>query len=160
MESPLIEIRHTKEEYFVNPIYSSVNDRIVDRVYSFTRGGGGMSSVMEYNGYHAKVEFDNQDKIFVGTVMGLNDTLAFHGKSVNELEVSFRNCIEDYLDLCREIGKQPEKEFKGAFNIRISPDSYREAAMDAAIDGITLNQFVAEAIDEKIKRKREMAVNY
>ena len=119
-----------------------------------------MSSIMEYNGYHAKVEFDDQDKIFVGTVMGLNDTLAFHGKSVSELEVSFQNCIEDYLDLCKEIGKQPEKEFKGIFNVRISPDSHREAAMDAAIDGITLNQFVAEAIEEKIERKRTMVANH
>ena len=113
-----------------------------------------MSSVMEYNGYHAKVEFDSQDEIFVGKVLGLNDTLVFHGKSVEELEQSFRNCIEDYLDLCKEIGKTPEKEFKGVFNIRISPDSHREAAMDAAIDGITLNQFVTEAIDKKIANRR------
>ena len=118
-----------------------------------------MSSVMEYNGYHAKIEFDNQDNIFVGTVMGLNDRLAFHGRSINELEVSFQNCIEDYLDLCKEIRKQPEKEFKGIFNVRISPDSHREAVMEAAIDGVTLNQFVAEAIDAKIERKRLKVVN-
>lgn len=113
-----------------------------------------MSSVMEYNGYHAKVEFDDQDNILVGTVLGLSDTLAFHGRSIDELKDSFRNCIEDYIDLCKEIGKQPEKEFKGVFNVRISPDSHREAAMDAALDGITMNQFVAEAIDEKIERRR------
>ena len=68
---------------------------------------------MEYNGYHAKIEFDNQDNIFVGTVMGLNDTLAFHGKSLAEREQSFQNCIEDYLDLCKEIGKKPEKNLRG-----------------------------------------------
>ena len=113
-----------------------------------------MSSAMEYNGYHAKVEYDDQDNIFVGTVIGLTDMLAFHGQSVSELQVSFQNCIENYLDMCKETGKQPEKEFKGIFNIRISPDSHREAAMDAAIDGITLNQFVADAIDEKIARRR------
>ena len=43
------------------------------------------------------------------------------------------------------------------FNIRISPDSHREAVIDAAIEGITLNQFVAEAIDEKIARGRALA---
>ena len=36
VESSLIEIRHNKEEYFVHPIYSSIDNRIVDRVYSFT----------------------------------------------------------------------------------------------------------------------------
>lgn len=113
-----------------------------------------MSSVMEYNGYHAKVEYDDKDNIFVGTVLGLNDTLAFHGKSVDELRNSFKNCIEDYIDLCKEIGKQPEKEFRGVFNIRISPESHREAAIEAAKDGVTMNQFVADSIDERLARRR------
>ncbi len=117
-----------------------------------------MSSIMEYNGYHAKVEYDGQDNIFVGTVIGLNDMLGFHGSSVDELKDSFQNCIENYLQWCEETGKKPEKEFKGVFNVRISPDSHREAAMEAAIDGITMNQFVADAIEEKIARRKALAV--
>lgn len=109
---------------------------------------------MEYKGYHAEIEFDSYDRIFVGSVVGLNDTLAFHGVTVDELEESFKNCIDDYIDLCGEIGKKPDEEFRGVFNIEISPSAHREAALDAEIDGITLNQFVAEAIDEKIERKR------
>ena len=117
-----------------------------------------MSSIMEYNGYHAKVEFDDQDSIFVGTVLGLNDTLAFHGKSVDELRASFKKCIEEYIDLCKEIGKKPEKEFRGIFNIRISPESHREAAIEAAKDGVTMNQFVADAINERLARRRAALV--
>lgn len=56
-----------------------------------------MASVMEYNGYHAKVEYDDKDNIFIGMVIGLNDMLGFHGASVDELRVSFRNCIDNYL---------------------------------------------------------------
>ena len=117
-----------------------------------------MSSIMEYNGYHAKVEFDDKDNIFVGTVIGLNDMLGFHGKSVDELAASFRDCIENYLSWCMESGKKPEKEFRGVFNVRIVPESHREAAIEAAKDGITLNQFVADAIDEKLARKRAVMV--
>ena len=117
-----------------------------------------MSSVMEYNGYHAIVEFDSHDNIFVGTVIGLNDMLGFHGASVDELKTSFRSCIENYLTWCKETGKEPEKEFKGLFNVRIKPDAHREAAMFAAIDGITMNQYVSDAIDEKNGRRRAMIV--
>ena len=117
-----------------------------------------MSSVMEYNGYHAKVEFAEQDNIFVGTVLGLNDTLAFHGQFVDELKESFRNCIEDYLDLCNEIGKQPEKEFRGVFNVRILPESHHQAAIEAAKDGVTMNQFVADSIDERLARRKAATV--
>lgn len=117
-----------------------------------------MSSVMEYNGYHARIEYDSQDNIFVGTVLGLNDVLGFHGSSVEELMLAFKDCIDNYLEWCKVAGKEPEREFRGMFNVRISPDSHREAAMEAAIDGITMNQFVSEAIEEKIARKKAMLV--
>lgn len=73
-----------------------------------------MSSMMEYNGYHAKIEYDGRDNIFIGTVIGLNDMLGFHGTSVDELMISFRNCIDNYLGWCAEAGKNPEKEIKMA----------------------------------------------
>ena len=34
--SPMLEIEYKKDEYYVNPIYRSDDNRIVDRVYSFT----------------------------------------------------------------------------------------------------------------------------
>lgn len=117
-----------------------------------------MSAVMEYKGYHAKVEYDDDDNIFVGTVIGLNDILCFHGTSVDELTTAFQNCIENYLQWCKESGKQPEKEFKGLFNVRIKPDSHRLAALEAAREGITMNQFVSEAIEEKLERRRTAIV--
>lgn len=36
VENPVVEIYHTKTEYSVSPVYSSVDNRIVERVYSFT----------------------------------------------------------------------------------------------------------------------------
>ncbi|MBQ7587122.1 MAG: type II toxin-antitoxin system HicB family antitoxin [Lachnospiraceae bacterium] len=115
-----------------------------------------MNNNMEYKGYHAIVEYDGQDKILVGTVIGLNDMLGFHGTSIEELTASFRNCIDNYLDWCKEAGKSPEKEFKGSFNVRTTPESHREAAMYAALDGITMNQYVSEAIQEKNERRKAM----
>ena len=70
-----------------------------------------MNSLLEYKGYHAQVEYDDDDKIFVGDVIGIHDFLAFHGRTMEELEVNFQNGIDDYLDLCVEIGKEPDKEF-------------------------------------------------
>ena len=63
---------------------------------------------MEYKGYHADVKYSDEDKLFIGEVIGLNDTLAFHGSSVSELEAMFRQSVDNYLDMCREFGKKPE----------------------------------------------------
>ena len=91
-----------------------------------------MSKMMEYHGYHAQIEYDAEDEIFVGKVFGLADSLNFHGTSVSELEDMFHQSIDNYLQMCAETGKAPEKEFKGSFNIRISPELHKEISLQAA----------------------------
>lgn len=105
-----------------------------------------MSKMMEYKGYHAQIEYDNEDEIFVGKVFGITDSLNFHGTSVSELEEMFHQSIDNYLEMCAAAGKTPDKEFKGSFNVRISPELHRGIALRAAEEGITLNQFVLNAL--------------
>lgn len=107
---------------------------------------------MECEGYHAKIEFDQDDKIFVGRVIGIKDSVNFHGRSVDELTAEFRNSICNYLDYCKQAGKEPEKEFKGSFNVRIKPEQHKKVALYAADEGITINQFVSRAIDDELAR--------
>ena len=109
-----------------------------------------ISSLMEYNGYHAKIEFDQEDQIFVGHVLGINDSINFHGESVTELMVEFRKSVNHYVDYCIQIGKEPEREFKGSFNVRIKPEQHKKVALHAANEGITINQFVSRAIDDEL----------
>lgn len=106
------------------------------------------NSMLEYKGYHASVEFDAEDNIFVGEVFGITDSLNFHGESVDELKEMFAQCIDNYLEICEQIGKQPDKEFKGTFNVRITPELHKRAALEAEKQKITLNQFVSNAINQ------------
>ena len=102
---------------------------------------------MEYKGYHAQIEFDAEDGIFVGKVYGITDSLNFHGTSVSELEEMFHQSIDNYLAMCAEYNKIPDKEFKGSFNVRISPELHREISLQAAQEGMSLNQFVLKALE-------------
>ena len=105
--------------------------------------------MMEYKGYHASIKYSEEDKLFVGEVFGINDTLAFHGSSVQELESMFHQSIDNYLETCREFGKSPEKEYKGQFNIRIPSALHRSAALCAHERNISLNEFVTQAIQDE-----------
>ena len=109
-----------------------------------------MNSMLEYNGYHATVVYDAEDELFVGEVFGISDPLNFHGSSVDELKQMFANCIDNYLDLCKKLGKEPQKEFKGSFNVRIPSELHRQIAMQAAQQKITLNQYVVNALNKSI----------
>ncbi|MBQ6663378.1 MAG: type II toxin-antitoxin system HicB family antitoxin [Firmicutes bacterium] len=115
-------------------------------------------ALMEYNGYHAQIEFDSEDQIFVGSVIGINDSLSFHGSSVDELKKNFKQSVDNYLVLCEKVGKSPEKEYRGNINIRLTPSLHKSAALYSAEDHISINQFIVEAVQEKC-RAREQQTN-
>ena len=49
-----------------------------------------MKNVMTYKGYAARIEFDQRDNIFVGKVVGIADSITFHGETVKELKDDFQ----------------------------------------------------------------------
>ena len=55
---------------------------------------------MNFQGYTARVEYDERDDIFVGRVLGLRSIISFHGKTVAELRREFVAAIKDYLVDC------------------------------------------------------------
>ncbi len=109
-----------------------------------------MKKVMEYQGYRATIEYDGDDDIFVGSVIGIADSLVFHGNSVDELRNMFHQSVDNYLIHCKEIGKEPEKEYKGTFNVRVTPELHRRIAIGAAEEKMTLNQFVIKALEQAV----------
>ena len=54
--------------------------------------------MMEYKGYFAKVEFDDDDNIFHGEVINLRDVITFEGETVTELKKAFHDSVDDYLE--------------------------------------------------------------
>lgn len=119
-----------------------------------------MSNLLEYRGYHGSIEFSSEDNMMIGTVIGVRDFLGFHGSSIQEVTQSFHDCIDGYLEMCASVGKSPDKEYKGSFNVRISPSLHRDADIAAKKAGMTLNQFVAQAIEEKTNSDNGRSQSY
>lgn len=109
-----------------------------------------MNSLMEYKGYHAVVELDVGEELFIGTVIGINDSLSFHGKDFKELKKMFKQSIDNYLEVCEKFGKEPEKEYKGSFNIRIDPALHKQLDIEAHKEKISLNAYVEKALRESL----------
>jgi predicted HicB family RNase H-like nuclease len=57
---------------------------------------------------------------------------------------------------CKELGKEPNKPYKGTFNIRISPDLHKEAAFFAASRNISLNDFIKTAIRYALSHRDDL----
>ena len=95
-----------------------------------------------------------QMNVFFGKIIGTSDLVTFEGDSVDSLKNTFIEAVNDYMSLCRETGKKPQKSYKGSFNIRISPDLHKEAVVIACKQGISLNSFVERAISDEINSQR------
>lgn len=114
-----------------------------------------MKNVMEYKGYMGVVEFSSDDGVFFGKLLGINDLITFEGETVRELEKGFREAVDDYLKTCSDLGKDPERAYKGSFNVRIDPDIHRKATFKAEALHISLNELVERAITKEVENLGE-----
>lgn len=109
-----------------------------------------MKNTMSYVGYLARVEYDPRDEIFVGKVLGIADSITFHGATVQDLTDDFHSAINHYLADCKSTGRQPEKPASGKLLLRIAPEVHAAAAIAAQASGKSLNQWAAEALERAI----------
>jgi predicted HicB family RNase H-like nuclease len=92
------------------------------------------------------VSYDDEDGIFVGQIEGIRDGVTFHGGSVEELKAAFEEAVDDYIETCARIGKEPQRAYSGQVMFRIDPEIHRRAALAAELAGKSLNQFAEDAL--------------
>jgi predicted HicB family RNase H-like nuclease len=109
-----------------------------------------MKDSVMYKDFIGSVHYSTDDELFFGRIEGIDDSISFEGSSVEELKCSFHEAVEDYIELCAINGKEPQKAYKGSFNVRISPQLHKKAVQEARIRGISLNQFIEKVIEEKV----------
>jgi predicted HicB family RNase H-like nuclease len=107
-----------------------------------------MSNILTHKGYSARVEFDDDDGIFFGQVAGLRDGVGFHADSVAGLRAAFIEAVDDYLDTCARVGKDPNKPYSGQVMFRINPETHRRATLAAELAGKSLNQWAEDVLGQ------------
>ena len=116
-----------------------------------------MSNMLNYKGYNGTVEYDAEDDLLIGHIVGINDSINYHGSSVEEIRSSFIDAVENYLSLCEEIGKTPEKEYSGRFTIRVNPDCHKEIARIAQAKKISIGKVIEDAMAAYNQGRRAIA---
>ncbi|MEX6508081.1 type II toxin-antitoxin system HicB family antitoxin [Jiella sp. M17.18] len=105
-------------------------------------------SMLTYRGYTAKVDVDVDDDILVGRILGINDVIGFHADDPKSIRAAFQEAVDDYLDTCAKVGKEPDKAYSGKMLFRVDPALHRSAAIAAAAADQSLNEW-GEAVLRK-----------
>ena len=105
-------------------------------------------SWLQYKGYLGSVEPRLDDNVLYGKLAFIQDLVTYEAETLAGLKAAFEASVDDYLTFCTSAKKTPNKPLKGSFNVRVGPELHRAAVMAAG--QMSLNTFVAQAIEEKI----------
>ena len=105
---------------------------------------------LNYKNYVGSVEFSEEDSCFHGKIIGIKSLITFEGDCVKSITDDFHSAVDEYLEFCEKKGIEPEKPFKGSFNVRIDAALHRKLALTASIQGVSLNTLVEDAIRQSL----------
>lgn len=111
-----------------------------------------MMNMMEINGYKAIIQYDPEIEMFRGEFIGINGGADFYAKDIATLREEGETSLKVFLEMCKEDGVEPRKEYSGRFNLRITPNIHAKLVERAASEGRSLNQWVATVLEEAVDK--------
>lgn len=118
-----------------------------------------MKDLMKYKDYFGSVHYNDDDRIFHGRVEFIRALVSYEGTDVESLRRAFEEAVNDYLELCHKQKTEPEKPFKGSFNVRVGPRLHQEIALNALNEGMSLNQYIMWILEKEIREGQESSRN-
>jgi len=109
-----------------------------------------MLNTMELNGYRATIQYDPEIEMFRGEFVGLNGGADFYAKDIDGLRKEGEISLRVFLEMCKEDGVEPRREYSGKFNLRVPPPLHADLAIEAAARNKSLNQLILEKLTENL----------
>lgn len=119
-----------------------------------------MNNLLKYKGYYGSMEISLEDKVLHGKIECINDLVTYEAQNVDALQSAFEVAVDDYLETCAEIGKEPDRTMSGTFNVRIGEILHKKAYLKSCSLGVTLNEFVRLSVSEKLDDKKEVHIHF
>ena len=109
--------------------------------------------ILKYKDYEGTAELDIARGICRGKILFIDDLVTYESKFPGKLQKEFKAAVDDYLETCAAVGKEPQRPLRGLFNVRVAPGLHRAATLRAVSDGVSLNEIVARALDAFVNVK-------
>lgn len=106
-----------------------------------------------YKGYAGSIEFNDEDMVFHGRILGIRDIVTFEAQSAEELVKAFHDSVDDYLAFCKERGTEPQRPYSGKMALRTTPEIHALLSKAAASDGKSINQWVSDMLAEAARNR-------
>lgn len=61
---------------------------------------------MSYKGYKAKVNFSEEDGLYVGEIINIPDIVSFHGENLKEIRKFYEEAVDSYLEVLKKMWEE------------------------------------------------------
>ncbi len=109
-------------------------------------------NMINVDGFNAIVTFDSDSNMLHGEFIGLNGGADFFATNTEDLHKEAKISLSTFLDVCKEQGIEPVKNYSGKFNTRIAPKLHEKLFIAATSQGKSINEVVNEAIEREVER--------
>ena len=103
--------------------------------------------ILKHKDYEGTAELDMDRRICRGKLLFIDDLVTYEATSPTELQKEFEAAVDDYIDTCASLGRDPQKPLRGQFNVRIPPALHKAAVLRALADNVSLNDVAVRAFD-------------
>jgi len=103
--------------------------------------------ILKYKEYEGTAELDMSRGVCRGKILFINDLVTYEAATPTQLQSEFEAAVNDYLQTCASLGREPQKPLKGMFNVRMPPALHKAAALRATQENASLNDVVVRAVD-------------
>ncbi len=103
--------------------------------------------ILKYKDYEGTAELDMARRVCRGKILFIDDLVTYEAASPAELQTEFEAAVDDYIDTCATLGREPQKPLRGQFNVRIPPALHKAAALRALAENVSLNDVAVRALD-------------
>ena len=106
------------------------------------------NNLLDIEGHKAVVAYDPDLEMFRGEFIALSGGADFYAADVAGLKAEGQISLRVYLEVCKERGIEPYRDFSGKLNLRLDPKVHEAAAAAAAAEKLSLNEWISEKVRE------------
>jgi len=107
-----------------------------------------MNNMLHHRGYYGSIEASQDDNCLYGKLQFIRALVSYEGATVAELTRAFRDAVDEYLETCAQLNREPEMPCKGSFNVRIGHELHLAANMAASNAQVSLNELTRNALKQ------------
>jgi predicted HicB family RNase H-like nuclease len=112
--------------------------------------------ILRYKDYEGTAELDMARGVCRGKILFIDDVVTYEAKSPTDLQKQFEEAVDDYLETCKSLNRNPQKPLRGQFNVRIAPELHKAATLRAISDNKPLNEIVVRALESFLCPQQEV----